>query len=268
MNKQYFFLSGLFRSGNTVLSSILNQNPKIYSSPISSLVEHMWQSNLVLKNFQASVSNLDNHERSKSLISSMIGEYYKDVNKEVIFDRTKGWINPANITMLRDYVSDNPKIVFTTRPILEIMASYIAISKDGLVAEMNNSEFVHDIDLSVNDNLADYLFSHHSNFGSNLRWALESIDKPENNGVIHLVKYEELLSSPQQTMDSIYDFLGIDRFSHDFDNILKLEDYREDIANLPQDLHNIRKSLSRGEVVVSDYLSPRTISKYSEARYF
>ena len=198
----------------------------------------------------------------------MIDAYYKDVDKEVIFDRTKGWINPANIQMLKDYISQTPKIVFTTRPILEMMASYIAISKDGLVAEMNNSAFVQDIELSVNDNIADYLFSNYSNFGSNLRWALESIDKPENDGIIHIVKYEDLLSSPQETMDSVYNFLGMDSFDHDFNNIVRLENYREDVVGLPQDLHNIRKSLARGEVVVSDHLSPRAISKYGDARYF
>ena len=36
--KTYFFLSGLPRSGSTLLSSILNQNPDIYCSPEQSLI--------------------------------------------------------------------------------------------------------------------------------------------------------------------------------------------------------------------------------------
>ena len=43
-NKEYLFLSGMYRSGNTLLSSILNQNPEIYSSPLSPLCEHAWNS--------------------------------------------------------------------------------------------------------------------------------------------------------------------------------------------------------------------------------
>lgn len=268
MNKKYYFLAGFFRSGNTVLSSILNQNPKVYSSPISSLVEHMWQSNLVLKNFQASVSNLDNFERSKRVISSMPDLYYQDVDKEVIFDRTKGWANPANINMLKDYVSKNPKIVFTTRPVIEMMTSFVAIAKDALVLEMNNSHFVQNIEISVNDNLADFLFSQYSNFGSNLKWALESIDNPENEGIIHTVKYEDLLSSPQQTMNSIYDFLDMDRFDHDFENIIKIENYREDVVGLPEDLHRVRPMLSKSDIKPEEYFSVDTIAKYANSRYF
>ena len=34
-NQKMFFLSGLPRTGNTLLSAILNQNPDIYCTPIS-----------------------------------------------------------------------------------------------------------------------------------------------------------------------------------------------------------------------------------------
>jgi sulfotransferase len=268
MKKNYYFLSGFFRSGNTVLSSILNQNPEIYSSPLSPLVDHLWESKIILETSEQSITNLENFERSKKIISSMIDTYYSDVNKKNIFDRHKVWINPDNISMLKNYISDNPKIIFTTRPILEMMASYIAISKNILIEGMNNSDFVQNKKLQINDNLADYLFSEHSNFGQNMRWAFYSIDNPENAGVIHLVKYQELLRAPQETMNSVYDFLEIDRFSHDFNNIVIKEKYNEDALNFPKDLHKVRKILGRSDVVVSDYLSDKTIDKYSNARYF
>jgi hypothetical protein len=268
MNKKYYFLSGFFRSGNTVLSSILNQNPKIYSSPISSLIEHLWQSNMILKNFEASIANVDNSKRSKTLISNMIKTYYSDVDKDIIFDRNKAWINPGNLNMLKKHSPENIKMIFTTRPVVEMMASYIAASKDSLIANMNYSGFPQDRSLSINDNLADYLFSDYDNFGRNLRWAFESIDSPDNDGVIHMVKYEDLLLSPQETMDKVYDFLEIERFNHDFSNIVKVETYREDLVGFPEDLHKIRKVLGKSDLKIEDYLSPRTIAKYSDARYF
>ena len=36
-NKKFYFMAGLPRSGGTLLSSILNQNPNIYVSPQSTL---------------------------------------------------------------------------------------------------------------------------------------------------------------------------------------------------------------------------------------
>jgi hypothetical protein len=268
MNKKYYFLSGFFRSGNTVLSSILNQNPKIYSSPISSLIEHLWQSNMILKNFEASIANVDNSKRSKTLISNMISTYYSDVDKDIIFDRNKAWINPGNINMIKECNPENIKMIFTTRPVLEMMASYIAASKDSIIANMHYSGFPKDSSLSINDNLADYLFSDYDNFGRNLNWAFESIDNPDNNGVIHVVRYEDLLASPQETMDRVYDFLEIDRFQHDFLNIVKVETYRENLIGFPEDLHKVRPVLGKSDLKIEDYLSPRTIAKYSNARYF
>ena len=55
--KTYHFLAGLPRSGNTLLSSILNQNPLIHSSPLSPINQIMWQQE----------QNLNNHETVKRL---------------------------------------------------------------------------------------------------------------------------------------------------------------------------------------------------------
>lgn len=268
MGKQYHFLAGFFRSGNTVLSSILNQHPDIYSSPISSLLEHVWQSHLVLNNFQASQVSNEDYERSKALISALPEIYYRDVEKNIIFDRCKVWTNPDNILLIKEYITKNPKIVFTTRPVIEMMASFIAIAKDTIINDMNDSNFAPNKDLPINDNLADYLYSEHSNFGKQLIWAFQSIDNPDNAGMIHVVKYEDLLNTPQETMNSIYDFLEIEGFQHNFKNIRKIEEYNEAAAVLPKDLHKVRRVLGRSDVRVEDYLTPRSIEKYKDVRYF
>ena len=39
--KQYYFMAGLPRSGSTLLSAILNQNPRFYSGPSSPVVPTM-----------------------------------------------------------------------------------------------------------------------------------------------------------------------------------------------------------------------------------
>jgi hypothetical protein len=268
VGKKYYFLAGFFRSGNTVLSSILNQHPDIYSSPISSLIEHVWQSHLILNNFQASKASKEDYKRSKTLISTMFETYYKDVEKNIIFDRCKVLTNPDNVLLIKEYFTKNPKIVFTTRPVIEMMASFIAIAKDTIINDMNNSNFAPNKDLPMNDNLTDFLYSEHSNFGKQLIWAFQSIDNPDNAGIIHIVKYEDLLSTPQETMDKIYDFLEIESFQHNFKNIRKIEEYNEAAVGLPKDLHKVRRVLGKGDVRVEDYLTPRSIEKYKDVRYF
>ena len=41
LNKNFYFMAGLPRSGSTLLSSILNQNPRFYSGPSSPVVATM-----------------------------------------------------------------------------------------------------------------------------------------------------------------------------------------------------------------------------------
>lgn len=198
----------------------------------------------------------------------MIEGYYGDADKPIVFDRSKAWTNPDNILLIKEYITKNPKIVFTTRPVIEMMASFIAIAKDTITNDMNDSNFAPNKDLPINDNLADFLYSEHSNFGKQLIWAFQSIDNLDNAGMIHVVKYEDLLNTPQETMDKIYDFLEIESFQHNFKNIRKIEEYNESAAGLPKDLHKVRRVLGKGDVKVEDYLTPRSIEKYKDVRYF
>ena len=42
MKKTFYFMAGLPRSGSTLLSSILNQNPRFYSGPSSPVLGAMY----------------------------------------------------------------------------------------------------------------------------------------------------------------------------------------------------------------------------------
>lgn len=266
MGKQYHFLAGLHRSGNTVLSSILNQHPDIYSSPLSPISEYMWRTYTASKEIEPARTNMF-PKRSTRLLSKMLENYYEDVEKPIVFDRDKNWAHPANIQMIKDCLDFKPKIVFTTRPIIEILASFIAIDRDTVIGWMNNAGFRIDDSLTLNDNLCDYLVSDIYDLSRILK-ALECIDNPNNAGMIHVVKYEDLLNTPQETMNSIYDFLEIESFQHNFKNIRKIEEYNESAAGLPKDLHKVRRILGKSDVKVEDYLTPRSIEKYKDVRYF
>lgn len=265
MDKRYYFLAGFPRSGNTLLSSILNQNPDIYSSPLSPVSEYMWLCHEASVNLENAKTN-SHPNRSKNVIVNIIKNYYQDVEKPIIFDRDKNWTSPPNVRMIKEYLGSNTKIIFTTRPMIEILASLIVMFKDRLVQVMNESPYIQNFSLPKNDNLCDYLMSEHGQIGQ-LYPAFYSIDNL-NDGNIYLVKYEDLLSAPQETMNNIYDFLEIDHFNHNFTNIQKIDKDNDDEFGHPKDLHKIRPILGRGTVRVEDYLTPRSIEKYKDVRYY
>lgn len=258
-NKKFYFLAGIHRSGNTVLSSILNQHPSIYSTPLGPVCDYMW---LVHTNdTQMEIMNTF-YYRKKQLMSNMMNLYYSDVEKPIIIDREKNWGHPENLNMLKTYVTDNPKIIFTIRPISEVLASTIAINKDPIKNEMKTKEWKYDKNLSENENICEYIMRFDSEI-SILLSAVESIKNPKNHGVFHIVRYDDLLNKPQETMNSIYNFLDIESFNHDFNNIIKIEEYNDSFLGFSKDLHHVRKKLSRGSVNVNDYVSDYIKQKYS-----
>jgi len=270
MDKRYYFLAGLHRSGNTVLSSIFNQHPDIYSSPLSPVPEYMWLTYNASKELQPAKTNMF-PERSTRLLSRMLENYYEDVEKPIVFDRNKNWAHPENVQMIKDCLGFEPKVIFTTRPIIEILASFIALDRQLLIKSINSADkdglFEINKNLTTNDNICDYLMRDDGQLIANLQ-VLRSIDNSDNAGMIHMVEYEDLLNTPQETMDKIYDFLEIESFQHNFNNIIKIEEYNEDAVGLPKDLHKIRKVLSKSDIKVEDYLTPRSIEKYKYIRHF
>lgn len=266
MNKKYYFLAGLHRSGNTLLSSILNQNPEIYSSSIGPLCEYVWQCYKTKTTYQSSIIN-NYPERSDRMISKMIENYYEDITKPIIIEREKNWLHPQNMKIIKEFIEPNPKIIFTTRPILEIMASLISIDIIGLADSMDKSGYVFDTSVSFNDNLCDFLMSDYSEL-KNTFPAFDSIDDPKNIGMIHIVKYEELINNPEETMNKINDFLEIEKFNYQFTNIQKVEEYKDEDAWLSKQLHNIRPVLGKSDIKIEDYIPSRSIEKYKDLRYF
>jgi len=259
VGKQYYFLAGLHRSGNTVLSAVLNQHPDIYSSPLGPICEYMW----LVHNSSHETTIINTFEyRKQQLISSMLDSYYADVEKPIIIDREKNWANPANIEMLKKYFAEKPKIIYTIRPIAEVLASFIAINSNGLIREMEDGSWNQDPNLSLNDNLCEFLMNPNNQIARNLE-AIHSIKNSENDGMFHIVQYHDFLNSPQKTMDEIYEFLGIEGFTHNFKNIRKIEEYDDTAAGLPKDLHKIRRQLSKSDVRVNEYVSEYIQNKYS-----
>jgi sulfotransferase len=268
MKKTYHFLSGLPRSGNTLLSAILNQNPNVYSTPLSPLPAFMWACLDTYNNVEHITRNKENKDRSKKLIYSIFDTFYKDVDKPIIIDREKSWGTPGNINLIKEYVTSKPKIIFTVRDILEIIASYISLNNktNYLTADsVFDSMFVGNY-YSQNDMLSEYIMRE----GSDMDRALLSLSSafyPENKGMFHIVEYNDLILKPEETMSGIYKFLEMPEYKHDFKNIVKVESDNDQILGLPGEMHDIRSSISRSSTstdILSDYIK----HKYSNMEFW
>ena len=125
---KFYFDCGLPRSGSTLLTAILNQNPQIHAGTLSPVFEVMYYTDEILQGEQAQA--FPKPEVFHKMVKDGIISYYSDRDEPIVIDKCRAW--PAHIDMLKKYVTDDPKIICTVRHPLDILASFITLfHKDG-----------------------------------------------------------------------------------------------------------------------------------------
>jgi sulfotransferase len=266
MNKTYHFLAGLPRSGNTLLSAILNQNPNIYTSPLSPLPDLMWHHSKSLEYLDSVQRNQDNKNRGERLLSYFSNNFYEDIEKPVIIDRQKDWGMPENLNLIKKYITNEPKIIITVRDILEILASFIGLNSDLLKSDVIANNAFNNMYRSSEDCICEYLMQGGSVIDRGLVSVASAVN-PNNKGNFHIVEYTNLVLNPKETMSGIYKFLELPDYDHDFNNIVKLEVDNDIKMGYPENFHTIRNSLSMPSTSV-DVLSDYIKHKYSNMEFW
>jgi len=266
MEKTVHFLGGLPRSGNTLLSALLNQNPRIYSTPLSPLPTLMWDYVNSCNPMEQINRNKENEKRALKVLSSFHENFYKDVDEPIIINREKDWGTPSNLDLIKRFITPTPKIIVTVRDILEIIASFVSMDADYLKNNtINSNAFINNY-RSPQDGIVEYLMRPNGEIDKSLL-AISSAFYPENKGIFHIVEYNDLVLKPEETMSGIYKFLGLNDYKHDFNKIKKVESDNDMAVGLPKNLHDIRKSISRSSTstdILSDYIK----HKYSNIEFW
>jgi sulfotransferase len=266
MDKKYYFMSGLPRSGSTMLSAVLNQHPEIYASPQTELLSMLYRMNesvFYSESYNAGI-RVDGHE---NVLNKLADSFYYDVEKPIIIDKNRTWGTPYNVNNLAKYLSDTPKFIVTLRPILEILASFTNLARqspdNNLDNDMYNSEFWPSFYRSQEDARCDWMMRP----GGEIDQAIFSIAnlKQNHSDKVHVIWYQDLIKHPQIAMNKIYDFLGMEQYHHDFDNILPV-DVEDDLAGYGfKDLHKIKPKITPSTTKPEEVLSEYVIQKYKNA---
>jgi sulfotransferase len=232
MNKQYSFLSGLPRTGSTLLCSILSQNPNLHTEGLSHVCNLMWNTYMSSANEEGNNWNKDilvaeRQESIAKIMSSLIDLYYFDVNKPFILDKCRTWTLPGNVMVIKKYITDTPKILVLLRPIEEIMSSFVQIRKKNQWIESS----LYDDLLSDTDPMMPAI--------NGLLSAKES-----NHGEFLFVHYDDIVFDTKKTISIIYDFCGWPKYEHDLTNITRSFIQNDELYGLIG-LHDVRKTVEK-----------------------
>jgi sulfotransferase len=265
MNKTYFFMAGLPRSGSTLLKSILNQNPIIHTEPVSPVLELTHYTNAY---FQDSEQYLG-YPKPKSahkVISSIIDDYYDEVEKPIVIDHCRAWSN--NIQMLKTFVTPNPKIICPVRNITEILTSFITMIRRNSDQVSFVDQHLIEMGLPINDdNRCHYLMSKDGIVEQALWAQSQAFIRGDDKKYLCMIEYDDLIEKPEETMRKIYEFLDLDYYKHHFNNIENTHREIDDQWYL-KDMHYVRKKLEKKSKNPQDILSVDILNRYSNLEYW
>jgi sulfotransferase len=217
-------------------------------------------------NIESLIRNKENQLKSNVFLHSFMNNFYKDVKEPVVIDREKAWGTPGNLALIKEYITPTPKIIFTVRDILDIIASFVKMDATYLKTNTANSGSFHLNYRSEKDSVVEHLMSDYGDIDKALL-SLSSAFLPENKSVFHIVEYNDLVLKPEETMSGIYKFLELPEYKHNFKKIEKVEVDDDESIGLPKNLHEIRKSISKSTTstdILSDYIK----HKYSNMEFW
>lgn len=267
-DKTFAFQSGLPRTGSTLLSSILNQNPDIHAgpnSPLYGIMGHVVDGFMNTEQWSAYPKN----EVLPNVITGLFHSYYSDRTEKLIIDKSRHWTLPKFYNLI-GALGYQPKVIVLVRPILEILASFITLchqnegKKNFIDAEIEQAGGLFP-GMNIDDARCDILMRYDSSLYASLvgaRFAYQS----GNKNTFHFVRYADLVTDTKNIIDGIYAFLGIDKYEHDFNNIENKFAESDEVYGL-LGMHDIRPKISASRVNPEAVLSDYVLNKYGNSDF-
>ena len=254
---KFYFDCGLPRSGSTLLTALLNQNPEIHAGTLSPVFELMYYTNEILHKEQAQA--FPKPKVFQEIVTNNIINYYSDVNNKVVIDKCRAW--PAHIDMLKKYVTNNPKLICTVRHPLDILASFITLfHKDGTYNFIDRAMTEKKIPIT-DDNRCHYMMNPGGIVWESMN-ALATAFRQKETQHIHFIQYDDLVSNPREVMNHLHGFLQLDPFDYKFDNVIQKDREKDmEVYGLPT-MHEVRKSINKISKPYTEVLSTDVINKY------
>jgi len=255
-NKQLFFLVAQPRSGNTLFTSIINQNPEIACTPNSITLEIM--KDLFLLKQTDVFQNYPDHKSLDNVLDVVYDNYYKDWPQPIIIDRGPV-MTEGNLYLMQKHFKRPFKCIVLLRDTVDVLASYMKWYTENPDAFVNKLANTDEEKLSIVMNKEGAVAKD-----------LEAIKNSYNyKDMCHYVKYDDLVSQPEQEIRKVYQFMNLPYFPHRFDNLQQVEvnGMKYDDTVLGKNMHNIRSTVEKVPNPYIDKIPERIRQKYEHIRF-
>ncbi|MFT5881513.1 MAG: sulfotransferase [Moritella sp.] len=256
--QQVHFISGLPRSGSTLLAGILRQNPAFYaamSSPVAPLVNNCLEQIGAGGEFYT----FFDEQKRKDMCQALFNAYYQDKNEySVVFDTNRIWT--ARMHQLTELFNDC-KVICCVRNPAWVMDSFERIYRKN---PFDYSRMFNPQNRQTVYSRCESMMHTSGTVGS--AWtALKEAYYGDHSQRLLLIDYDLLTQHPQRAIQLVYQFLDIPLYSHDFDNVAYEESEFDQNLGV-NGLHQVRRKVefqSRRTV-----LPPDLFAQYSEMSFW
>jgi len=235
MQNGIHFISGLPRSGSTLLAGILRQNPRFHAgmtTPVGAM--YLALEGAMSRRNEGAV--FINEVQRRDVLKGLFASYYDAIEKDkVVFDTNRIWCTklPA-LTQL----FPNARVICCVRDVPWIMDSFErlvrknAFELSGIFGfEPGSTVYTRVNRLATSDGVVGYALD-----------ALKEGFFGEQAMRLVLLEYEALVRAPKSALELLYGFLGEPPFEHDFDNVeYQADDF--DLALGTPGLHTVRRKV-------------------------
>lgn len=253
------FIAGLPRSGSTLLSAILRQNPRFQAgvtSPVAMLCSNLLHSMSGATEFASFFSD----GRRRAVIRGIFQSYYETVpDDRVIFDTNRSWT--GRLPLLAE-VFPRARIICCVREVARVIDSIERLVRRN--AMQPSKLFHYKAGGSVYSRVETLMDPQAGLIGlawNNLREAWFS----EQAAQLVVLPYEKFVHDPRQVLVRLYQALQEPLFDHDLDQLTYDEPAYDADLGIPG-LHRVRPKVAA--LPHSPCLPPDLFAKYVDVNFW
>jgi sulfotransferase len=232
--RKIYQIGGLPRSGSTLLTNILLQNPKAQTTATSSLLELLLQVRDGWNKLEGHSTYPDGQDKW-GVIRAILQSYHK-TDRPIIFDKNRGW--PTHIEFIEKVTGEKVRIIACVRNLEDICTSFEKLYRKNRASGEIHSEFSNPKMKTIDGRISTFA-SDEGVIGRPYVSLLDTFQRGLGDRIL-IFPYEEWTTQPEKWFRKLYEFIEMDYFEHDFNNIV--QSIRENDAGYGwgSDLHEIK----------------------------
>ena len=255
--KKLFFLVAMPRSGNTLFTSIMNQNPNIACTANSVTLEIM-KDLFLLKNTDV-FKNYPDHQSLDNVLDSVYVNYYKNWPQKYIIDRGPV-MTKDNFQLMQKHFKKPFKCVVLLRDLMDVLASYIKWYTE------NPDAFPNKYGCKNDDEKLSMIMNKNGAVAKDLKAIKNAFNYPK---ICHFIKYNDLVQNPQEEIIKLYNFFNIPYYPHQFTNLqqININGIGYDDRIVGKNMHKIKTEIKKEYNPYIEKIPQRIRKKYEHIKF-